>query len=107
MAKVELLGVNASLCVAKIPDYRLARYRALMNKNRGKNSEKSAPKKKSIKIPTNCRRLAARYYLQRSIKSILLHPGDLPLFPYSVPISHFKLFLRQKPNTVNKASKLM
>ena len=40
VAKVKLLVVNVSLCVAKILDYRLARYRALPNKNRGNTSSK-------------------------------------------------------------------
>ena len=40
VAKVKLLVVNVSLCVAKILDYRLARYRSLPNKNRGNTSSK-------------------------------------------------------------------
>ena len=46
VAKVQLLGVNVSLCVAKIPYYRLARYQAILNKNWGSNSAKIPPKNK-------------------------------------------------------------
>ena len=40
MVKFKLLGVKVSLCVAKIPDYRLARYQALLETNWGKKSAK-------------------------------------------------------------------
>ena len=42
VVKVKLLGVNVYLCLAKIPDSRLTRYRVLLNKKRGKNPEKKA-----------------------------------------------------------------
>ena len=40
VAKVKLLGVNVSMCVAKIPYSQLARYQALLKKNWGKNSSR-------------------------------------------------------------------
>ena len=48
VAKVNLLGVNVSLCLAKIPYFWLEIYNALLNKNRGKNSAKKRAQEQVI-----------------------------------------------------------
>ena len=48
VSKVKLLGVNVSLCVAKIPYSRFAIYQALLNKNWGKNSTKKRTQEQII-----------------------------------------------------------
>ena len=58
VAKVKLLGVNVYLCVAKIPYSRLARYKSLLNIIGARTMQKCAPKNKSIKTSTKCRRPA-------------------------------------------------